>query len=272
MKKKLWTLACLITCLFGLTACGGEENLTGYQQQKVTAAEQMGPQIVSIFTDYLCDEEVLKNVLNGAEMNEFTAEELSYICEQTFGLSVGGYTLRTAVDSFHSGLDAIGGVTGVGDADAKISGKQIIVNVEVMGEKKNAVAEIIFSNDLFMGLESASLNPTASVGELMGKAAMNTLIGMGTVFVVLILISFIISGFNLIPKIQKAFSKKKSGKSAGTEQEGISNGVDMITAQEEAAEEGDDLELAAVIAAAVAACQGTASADGFVVRSIRRRA
>lgn len=272
MKKKLWTLACLITCLLGLTACGEEENLTSYQQQKVTAAEQMGAQIVTIFSDYLCDEEIAKNVFNGAEMSEFTAEEISYICEQTFGLKADGYVLKTAVDSFHSGLDTIGGITGIGGADAKISGKQIIVEIEVTGAKKNASAEIIFSNDLFMGLESASLNPTASMGELMGKAAMNTLIGMGTVFVVLILISFIISGFNLIPKIQKAFSQKKSGKSAGTEQEGISNGVDMITAQEEAAEEGDDLELVAVIAAAVAACQGAASTDGFVVRSIRRRA
>ena len=33
----------------------------------------------------------------------------------------------------------------------------------------------------------------------------------------------------------------------------------------------DDLELVAVISAAIAASEGAASTDGFVVRSIRRR-
>ncbi|MDY3223361.1 MAG: hypothetical protein SOX11_09515 [Lachnospiraceae bacterium] len=36
-------------------------------------------------------------------------------------------------------------------------------------------------------------------------------------------------------------------------------------------EQSDDLELAAVIAAAIAAYEGAASSDGYVVRSIKRR-
>ena len=36
-------------------------------------------------------------------------------------------------------------------------------------------------------------------------------------------------------------------------------------------EESDDLELVAVIAAAIAASEGAVSTDGFVVRSIRKR-
>jgi hypothetical protein len=39
---------------------------------------------------------------------------------------------------------------------------------------------------------------------------------------------------------------------------------------EEVEEETDDLELVAVITAAVAAAMGTTSTDGFVVRSIKR--
>ena len=42
----------------------------------------------------------------------------------------------------------------------------------------------------------------------------------------------------------------------------------MIAAQEEP--EADDTELVAVIAAAIAASEGAASTDGFVVRSIRK--
>jgi sodium pump decarboxylase gamma subunit len=101
------------------------------------------------------------------------------------------------------------------------------------------------------------------MGELMGKAALNTLIGMGTVFVVLILISCIISLFKFIPKIQESFTKKKAKETAG-----VDNAVAHIVVQEETG--ADDLELAAVIAAAIAAYEGSASTDGFVVRSIRK--
>ena len=52
---------------------------------------------------------------------------------------------------------------------------------------------------------------------------------------------------------------------------GVDNAVTQIAVQEEAVEETDDLELVAVIAAAIAASQGAASTDGLVVRSVRRR-
>ena len=36
--KKFLTLLCMITCIFGLTACGSGEQLTEYEQQKVDYA------------------------------------------------------------------------------------------------------------------------------------------------------------------------------------------------------------------------------------------
>lgn len=270
MKKKILALVCMITCIFGLTACGSEEVLTDFEQQKVSTAEQMASQaIVPLFVDYLCNEEVSKNIFLGAEMSEFTAEEVSYLCEQTFGVKADGYVMLTAVESFRSGLDTIGGIQEVGTAKAEIHDKQIIVEVEIKGTVKNATAEIIFSNDMFLELESASLNPGASMGEMMGRAALNTLIGMGTVFIVLILISLIISCFGVIPKLQASAAKRRAAKT-DDEKAGIDNAVAQIAAQEQTDEE-DDLELVAVIAAAVAASEGATSTDGFVVRSIRRR-
>ena len=93
----------------------------------------------------------------------------------------------------------------------------------------------------------------------MGKAALNTLIGMGTVFVVLILISLIISCFSFIPKLQEKFSKKAAPAAAPVP-------AAPVVEEEELA---DDTELVAVIAAAIAAYEGT-STDGFQVRSIKR--
>lgn len=249
----------MIACIFGLTACGSGEELTVYEQNRADNAGEAAKAVVSLFSDYLCQ----GNPFAVEDLG--TNEEIEYLCEQYFGVVAEGNAVATGVQSFDSGLETIGGISEMGEAKIKIDGKQIIVEVSITGEKQNAVAEVIFSNDLFMRLQSASLNPTASMGELMSKAALNTLIGMGTVFIVLILISLIISCFRFINRAQDAAAKKKAaaGASGG---EAVGN-----EAAEIAVDETDDLELVAVIAAAIAASEGAASADGFVVRSIRRR-
>ena len=101
-----------------------------------------------------------------------------------------------------------------------------------------------------------------SLGEKMADAAGNTLMGMGTVFLVLIFISLLISCFKFIPQIMDKLSKKSSVEEKPEVVEEIS---ETVTANEE-----DDSELIAVIAAAIAASEQT-STDSFVVRSIRRR-
>ncbi len=263
--KKFLAYLCMIACIFGLTACGSEEKLTEYEQQKVDVAKQLADSIVmNLFSDFMDDAYV-------DFYDEYTMEEIEYMVGNDTGLMVDGYAFSKAIDSFYSAKSSIGLITGVTGSSASISGKQIIVEVQVTGEKKNAVAEIIFSNDQFLKLESASLNPVSSMSELMGRAALNTLIGMGTVFVVLILISLIISCFRVIPKIQENAAKKKAAREGAAEAAGIDNAVTQIEELEETADEADGLELAAVIAAAIAASEGAASADGFMVRSIRRR-
>ncbi|MDO4170269.1 MAG: OadG family protein [Lachnospiraceae bacterium] len=106
-----------------------------------------------------------------------------------------------------------------------------------------------------------------SLGEILKKACLNTLLGMGTVFAVLIFISLIISLFALIPKIQQRFTKKK-----GTEEAPEKKPVPKKTPAAPVVNtqpEMDDLELVAVITAAIAASTGV-SEDSFIVRSIRR--
>lgn len=260
--KKFLTLICMITCVFGLTACGSEEVLSEYEAVKVEGAKKKAVNVVMPVMETFLDD------TNAEYIEQFTIEELEYKVINELGVDTEGYAFKNAVASFHSAKDSMGFIVGYDDnPTAEISGKQIIVHVDVQGEKKSAQAEIIFSNDMFLTLESASLNPTSTMSELMAKAALNTLIGMGTVFSVLILISAIISLLRFIPKIQESFSKKKEAKKAT----GVDNAVAQITVQENSSDEADNLELVAVIAAAVAASEGAASTDGFVVRSIRRR-
>ena len=106
------------------------------------------------------------------------------------------------------------------------------------------------------------------------QALLNTLMGMGTVFAVLIFISFLISLFVYIPSIERAIKNRSSKKEKKAAQEGRPAPKRPILEEPAMEEEElvDDGELVAVITAAImAASAGTAvSADKLVVRSIKR--
>ncbi|MCR5754669.1 MAG: OadG family protein [Acetatifactor sp.] len=263
--KKWLAIVGMITCIFGLTACGSEETLTEYEQQKADYATQLASQQIIPFLVTISDDS------QKSMLTDYTNEELAYIISNQYSINVDGYAVKTAADSFGRALEQMGSINDVIGTTVEMDGNQIIVLAEVEGEKRDAEAEIIFSNDLFMKLESAALNPKSSKGELMSKAALNTLIGMGTVFIVLILISFIISALGIIPKLQNNMAEKKAAKQANVDSvSGIENAVAQIVDREEAEDVSGDLELVAVIAAAIAAYEGASSTDGFVVRSIHR--
>ena len=69
-------------------------------------------------------------------------------------------------------------------------------------------------------------------------------------------------------KMARSFAKQAGVKKEKKVETAADNAVAQIV-ENEAVQE-DDLELIAVIAAAIAASEGAASADGYVVRSIRR--
>ena len=110
-----------------------------------------------------------------------------------------------------------------------------------------------------------------SLAEQLGNAGLNTLMGMGIVFLVLILISLIISAFGIIHKLEERKAGKK--RTVVPEADARVRGVGSETPPAElpmiTENVTDDKELAAVIAAAVAAFGGT-DPSGFTVRSIRR--
>lgn len=100
-----------------------------------------------------------------------------------------------------------------------------------------------------------------SLAKTFADAAQNTIVGILTVFVMLLFLSFIISLFRLIPTEEKRKAAEKAAAKAAP----------VVAAPAPVVEvpETDDTELIAVIAAAIAAAEGTTT-DGFVVRSIRK--
>lgn len=125
-------------------------------------------------------------------------------------------------------------------------------------------------------LEAAAASEAPAVSETttIPDALINTAIGMGTVFVVLILISFIIYLFKFIPKLLE-IGKKKPEVPAAVVKPPVQNKVEEQTAPA-ASQAKDDSRLVAVIAAAVAAQMSEetgvpVAADGLVIRSIKKR-
>ena len=112
-----------------------------------------------------------------------------------------------------------------------------------------------------------SFDPVYTFGEKMRNASMNLVVGMVTVFAVLILLMFIIDSFKYI----HAFEEKHKNKSKTvTEAEPqVPPTAAAVSTPAACGASKDDAQLAAVITAAIAAYEGT-SADGLVVRSIRR--
>lgn len=233
MKKWLLVLG-MITCMLGLTACGEKEAVTPLMTE--AEAEAFGAQIVDT-------------------INQYSAMQVKDQIDDPITVS--------AIESWESAAGDMGDFVEIVSTESSLDDEEGVIDVRVKGSQREAVVEIVIDRK---AVTSISTNVEYTFGENMKKAGLNTLLGMGTVFCVLILISLIINCFVFIPRIQAKFSKKPAPQETKTAP--VFNTVSQAAIEEE--DLTDDLELVAVIAAAVAASQGASSTDGFVVRSIRR--
>ena len=236
--KKLLAILGVITCMVGLCACGQEGTATATSAEDEYLVQQFEAMVEQINTI----------VSQGAVEQYASVDAVSY----------------NALVDWQNALDDIGEYTGTNGGFVEHGDEDIVISINVAGSDHNAVVEFVLSSD-GSALEGVSTNIEYSVGENMGRAAMNTLIGMGTVFVVLIIISLIISAFGVIPKIEAKMKAKE--KQPIPEVKAAPVATPAAAVEEELS---DDTELVAVIAAAIAAYEGSASTDGFVVRSIRK--
>ena len=156
-----------------------------------------------------------------------------------------------------------------GDIDEKeitveYSDDQYTVVVPVSFEKNKA--DFTYVIDKTGTPTSLAVDVQYTLAQNMEKAAMNTLMGLGTVFVILVFLIFVISLFKYIPGLVEG--KKKESKPAPAA--AAPAPVAAPVAEPAVEDVPDDGELIAVIAAAIAASEGKTSTDGFVVRSIRK--
>lgn len=237
--KRLLVLVCMFACLFAMTACG-EDN-----DKNIKLSEDLMEQLINE------NEEALLAV------RTLTQEQLQATVDAgTLPVEYGN-----ALKSYYTISDDLGSFKSVDSTKVTTTADSIIVVSETTYSERTMTFTMTY--DAKCNFTFGKFEPYYSFGEKMAKAGMNTLIGMGTVFIVLIGMSFIISLFKYIGTAgtKKADNKKTDGAEA------VDNTIAQIVEKEEAAM--DDLELVAVITAAIAASEGTSS-DGLVVRSIRK--
>lgn len=241
--KRVLSVLCMITCLFLLSACGSKETkATSELDAGMTEAlEQLGRDTLQQFA--VMTKEQSGTTREQAEKSKNTA-------------------LVTGLDSWENVKDELGAFVSVDSVQIEEAEDGFMVEMRAKFEKRDMVFSMGINEDV-SAYTSLTFSPVYTVMENMTKAALNTLMGMGTVFVVLIFISLLIGCFKYI----NAWEKRKSESLAQIEKDPISASAAPTLVQEE--ELVDDFELAAVITAAIAASEGT-SADGLVVRSIRR--
>ena len=237
--KKILAILGMITCMIGLCACGQEKTA------------QMP-----------FDEEGL---LQSCESTVSTINMVVGLGDMAIEQNAADPIIYAGLLSWQSALNDIGVFEGTNGGTVSVNGDEVIVEVNVLGSSHNAVVEFIIDSSL-TDFISISTNVEYSFGELMSKAGLNTVIGMGTVFVVLIFISLIISCFGLIGKA----NEKKQDNAQTTSAQSVAATDPVVTQIAQKEELAGDAELVAVIAAAIAAYEGSGSTDGFVVRSIRK--
>ena len=236
--KSLLAMVCVLALTLAMSVCAfaadtvTEDEAANYK----SAAETMISQIAG-FSD-----EEIENYL--AQDDAFTT---------------------ATMESWKSVKDELGAYSSIVSQDVEKDGD--VVTISTVAQFEKAKADVVLMLDLGQQMyTSMTYSVQYSLAANMQRAGMNTLMGIGIVFLMLLFLSFVIGLFKYIEKFQNV-GKKKAAEEAPKAEEAPAPAI----AQSEAADEdfADDLELVAVISAAIAAYENT-SGDSFVVRSIKK--
>ncbi len=268
MKKKIALMLCMLMLVSAvLSGCGTDPASVDYNgytyeelQEELTTNLYMVYSVAVFLETYgytvddLDDHEnadiyemLLENDVTDSEIE--AAASWAEICEE-FGTF-------SAIDEESFSVDKAGNT---------LTTDMTLVFTADDGSTRNVIFEVVY--DYYsMEVSGITINVEYSMKEKLKTAGLNTLISMAVVFAVLILISLIIYAFNIFPYLEKKKKEKAAvGLCTEPEKEGGLPAAKKTTSPKSA----DDMELIAVIAAAIAASEGT-STEAFVVRSIKRR-
>lgn len=299
--KKIILLFSMIAVFFSLTACSdGQEEVTfeyeeedilystlydAYQMQNVSDAYR------AYFAD--SDEGTADVVLTGiANFDSAKAEcgNFKGYRSKEDGSSIQFDFSKLNTDdeeTYYAALEELDNLLAQVDATVEESGSDVVVTLQAVYEErdveysfvyeenpKHAYYEEIYSQSVTpYQVKEVTATPDYTFSEKMGIAASNTLMGMGTVFIVLIFISFIIGQFKHLSTISVKLENwwANRGKDKTAEETGTAASVASVPVVAPVSNPMDDTQLVAVITAAVTAANSAAGgSDKLIVRSIRK--
>jgi len=240
MNRKLKSLLAMI-CVLALTLT---MSVCAFAADEVTDDE---------VANYKSAAETLISQIAG-----FSDEEI-----ETYLAQNDAFTTAT-MESWKGVKDELGAYSSIVSQNVEKDGD--VVTISTVAQFEKAKADVVLMLDLGQQMyTSMTYSVQYSLAANMQRAGMNTLMGIGIVFLMLVFLSFVIGLFKYIEKFQNV------GKKAAEEAPKAEEAPAPAIAQSEAADEdfADDLELVAVISAAIAAYENT-SGDSFVVRSIKK--
>ena len=197
--KRIWLALCMAVCLFALSACSSAEADTAEEMDPslVMTLQQGTQQYLDLFA--AMGDEDLDNALAASEKNKDTV-------------------MQSALNSWKSVRGDLGALVSSEAAEVGIVDDGYVARIPAVFEKRNAEFSVIVDEDL-ANITSITISPEYTTGEKLSKAGMNTLMGMGVVFLVLIFISWLISMFKYI-SVFEAKMKQKSFTGALTDKTG----------------------------------------------------
>lgn len=243
--KRIWLALCVSFCLFALVGCSGADSAqTEIPAEAVSNMQMLAENYLTVFSE-MADEELAAQITATGKNKD--------------------YTMETAFKSWESVKDDLGALVSYETATVVLGDDGYIARINAVYEQRNMEMSLMVDEE-FTEVQGVSFAPEYTMGENMAKAAMNTLMGMGVVFVVLIFIAWVISLFKYI----SVFENKMKAKKAPAAPAPAAAPAPIAAPVVEKEEYVDDTELIAVITAAIAASEGQTSTNGLVVRSIKR--
>ena len=244
--KRIWLALCMSLCLFALTACSGAKDAEVEIEAEAISSMQM----------------VAENYINA--FSEMTEEDLAV--QMAAATKSKDYVMQTAFKSWESVMGDLGALVSYETATVTLGDEGYIARMNTVFEKRNMEMTVMVDEE-FTTIQGVSFSPEYTTGEKMTKAGMNTLMGMGVVFAVLIFIAWVIDLFKYISVFENKLKAKNAPAPAPAPAAAPAPVAAPVVEEEEYV---DDTELISVIAAAIAASEGKTSANGLVVRSIKR--
>ena len=264
MKKKISLVLSMILLMCVLGACGTNSENQDYNGRSVSELSTEAvtdAYYISYLAANLGGQTLSEDEKAGLTQYGFTAEQIDASVTWAEVEKEFGSCPEFASEDFDP--------TQIDTSSFKVtkSGETLTTDLTLKFGEKEVIFQVVYD---YYSMKSTgyTIEPVYSLSEKMSKAGMNTLISISIVFCVLILISLVIYAFNIFPYMEKKKKEKALQNQPVVEAASVkSEAVEQPVADTNTV---DDAELIAVIAAAIAASEGT-STSGFVVRSINRR-